>query len=101
MDFSTQSIIAFRSILFAYNYWQYTSVCRFSIVNYDNVGIDYLKGDYQLVVQDNYSYHSSDEDDDESQYRIYQVAIVTNKIKPDSNIHVSWSTNIKASDVWE
>lgn len=99
--FSSESIIAVRSILFAYNYWQYTSVDRFSIVNYDNVGVDYFKGDYQLSIQDNYSSHSNDEDDDESQYRIYQVAIVTHKIKPDANIHVSWSTDIKASDVWE
>lgn len=101
VDFSSESIIAVRGILFAYNYWQYTSVYGFSKVNYDDEGIDFFKGDYQLFVQDNYSSHSDDVDEDKSQYRIFQIAIVTHKIMPDAKIHVSWSTNIKASDVWD
>ncbi len=101
IDFSNQTIIAVRTILFAYNHWQYTSVNGFYQVNYDDEFINYLKGDYHLSFVEYYAPYSDKEDKDESQYRIYQIAIVTNKIPSDAKVHVSWSQNLKASDIWD
>lgn len=101
VDFSRETIIAVRTILFAYDHWQYTSISSFTKVNYDDEPIDYFKGDYHLSFTENYTPYSDKEDEDESQYRIYQIAIVTNKIPSDSRVHVSWSQNLKASDVWD
>ncbi len=99
VDFSTKSIIALRTILFAYSHWQYTAVTAFSQVNYDDESIKYANGDYLLTFQENYSSYSESEDADESQYRIYQIAIVTDKIPSDANVHVTWSANKSASDI--
>lgn len=94
VDFSTSTIIAVRTILFAYDHWQYTSVSSFSRINYDDASIDFFKGSYYLSFVENYSSYSDEEDADESQYRIYQIAIVTNKISSDADVHVSWSQNL-------
>lgn len=101
VDFTKETIIAVRTILFAFNHWQYTSVTGFYKVNYDDEPINYYKGDYQLPFIENYTPYSDKDDEDESQYRIYQIAIVTNKIPSDARVHVSWSQNLKASDVWD
>ncbi len=104
VDFSSESIIAVRSILFDFNLWQYSAIIEFSKINKDynfGGGMDYSKGDYILAQQDNYSSYPDSEDDDESQYRIYQTAIVTHKINPDAKVYFLWSTNIKATDVWD
>lgn len=101
IDFSTQTIIAVRTILFAYNSWQYTSVTGFYEVNYDDSPLDYLKGDYHLPFMEYYTQYAEKDDEDESQYRIYQIAIVTDKIPSDARVHVTWSQNYKAPNVWD
>jgi hypothetical protein len=93
VDFTTKSIIAVRTIMFAFSHWQYTSVTRFCQVNYGDEPISYYKGDYQLTYQDNYASYSESENGDENQYRIFQIAIVTDKIPSDAKVHVTWSTN--------
>lgn len=93
VDFATKSIIAVRTIMFAYDLWQYTAVSDFSQVNFDDEPINYSNGDYQLTLQVNYSSLPDTEYEDESQYRIYQIALVTNKIPTGSQVHVRWSTS--------
>lgn len=86
VDFTTKSIISYRTILFASDYWQYTKVKSFSLFVGDQ---DYhmIKGDYYLVIDEYYtSYDSDTVDEDESQYRIYQIAFVTDKVPSDARI---------------
>ena len=94
VDFTTSSIISIRTILLSSEYWQSTDVVRFSIFNGD---LDYhmKKGDYYLVVKENYiSYDSATEDEDESQYRICQVAFLTEKVPSDATIKLNWSLSM-------
>ncbi len=98
IDFSTESIIAVRSILDSFDYWQYSSVIGFSKINYEDATINYYKGDYHLSINDCYSkgdYLDKDQD------RIYQVAIVTHKINSDSKIHLSLGYYLKDPSLWD
>lgn len=92
VDFSTKSIIAVRTILFAYPHWQYTGITQFAQVNFDDSAIGYAVGDYQLTYQDHYNAYAIAEDADTTQYRIYQIAIVTPKLPSAARIHVAWSS---------
>lgn len=92
VDFTTKSIISFRTIMLSSNYWQYTKIKSFSLFVGDQ---DYhmIKGDYYLVFDDYYKPYDIDtEDEDESQYRIYQIAFVTDKVPSDARI--KWSQNM-------
>lgn len=53
-----------------------------------------IKGDYYLVVEEQFSSYDDPEDEDESQYRIYQVAFVTDKVPSDARIKMNWDLNI-------
>jgi hypothetical protein len=88
VDFSKKSIIAVRSGLLAYNYWQYTKVVGFEQINYDDDTINYNKGDYQISIKKSYASHSDSDDKDVSQMRTYQIAIVVDKIPSDANVHL-------------
>lgn len=93
VDFTTKSIVAFRTLMVASNYWQYTKVLGFSLFNGDQ---DYhmVKGDYYMNIEECYSRYNDEELEDESQYRIYQIAIVTDKIPSDANIITGTSSTI-------
>lgn len=93
VDFTTKSIISVRTILVSSNYWQATKVRSFSLFVGDQ---DYhmIKGDYYLVVEEQFSAYDDPEDEDESQYRIYQVAFVTDKVPSDARIKMNWDLNI-------
>lgn len=91
VDFTTKSIISYRTILLASDYWQYTKVKSFSLFVGD---LDYhmKNGDYYLVIDEYYtSYESDTMDEDESQYRIYQIAFVTDKVPSDAQIKLTLS----------
>lgn len=91
VDFSTKSIITVRPLLFAYDYWQYTEVKSFSqYVGEDDFTL--TTGDYVLTYQDHYLRYDEKIDDDESQYRICQIAIVTDKVPSDATIRLVMST---------
>lgn len=94
VDFTKKSIISIRTILLSSSYWQYTKVVGFSIFNGEQ---DYMmiKGDYSLVVAEKYSHYDSDiVDEDESQYRIYQIAFVTDKVPSDARIFLNLEQSI-------
>lgn len=93
VDFTTKSIISVRTILVSSNYWQATKVRSFSLFVGDQ---DYhmIKGDYYLVVEEQFSSYDDPKDEDESQYRIYQVAFVTDKVPSDARIKMNWDLNI-------
>lgn len=100
VDFSTETIIAYRSVLFAFNHWQYTSISSFSRFNFDDEKYDYVKGDYRLCLLEKYSPYTNEDDEDEKQYRIYQIAIVTHKIPADARLHVELGQSVTSSSVW-
>ncbi|MDE5870983.1 MAG: hypothetical protein K2H22_03415 [Muribaculaceae bacterium] len=93
MDFSSKSIISIRYLLFSVDYWQFTEILRFSQLNkeYDST---VTKGDYHIWIEESYTTHDNTEDEDESQYRICQIAIVTDKIPSDAHIIQNWSLRI-------
>lgn len=96
VDFSTQSIVTLRTVLMSSNYWLYTKVLGFSIYCGDPDGF-MNKGDYYLVVEDKYAPYDYDvEDDDENQYRIYQVAFISDKVPYDAQIKMNkiFSTSV-------
>lgn len=100
VDFSTKSIITVRTILFAYDYWQYSEVQSFSqYVGEDEISVK--TGDYLLNFQENYVRYDETADEDESQYRICQIAIVTDKIPSDASMLLRSSTNWKSEKVWD
>lgn len=88
VDFTKKSIIAVRDILFAFDYWQNTKVVSFSKYIEDDYafGGSWKKGDYHLIVENVYTRLDSDDEEDESQNRIYQVAFVTQKVPSDAKI---------------
>lgn len=88
VDFTTKSLIAVRDILFAFNYWQFTKVESFSKYIEDDYKFGFLwkKGDYNLIVDNIYTRYDVDLEEDQSQYRIYQVAFVTEKVPTDATI---------------
>ncbi len=98
IDFSSETIIAFRSILSSFDSWQYSTVIGFSRINYEDSPINYHKGDYRLAIND---YYSKEDDSKDEEDRIYQVAIVTHKINSDAKIHVVLGVGIKDSSIWE
>ncbi|MCC8120341.1 MAG: hypothetical protein LIP09_16600 [Bacteroidales bacterium] len=90
VDFSTKSIVAYRSLMFSYDSWQNTEVKKFAqYVGESDININ--NGEYIFSFQENYSKYV--EPDDESQYRIYQVAIVTDKIPSDATVQY-WSNAV-------
>lgn len=92
VDFSKKSIITIRPMLTAYDYWQYAEVKSFSqYVGEDDFTL--TTGDYVLTYQDNYLRYDDKIDEDESQYRICQIAIVTDKVPSDATIRFVLSTN--------
>ena len=88
VDFTKKSIIAVRDILFEFNYWQYSKVVSFSKYTDDDYtfGGMWKKDDYNLIVENVYTHADTSEEDDESQYRIYQIAFVTEKVPSDASI---------------
>lgn len=106
VDFSRKSIVAYRYMLLGYDYWSHCAVLGFSRYNGEADYI-YSDGDYIFNIQECYTYNSNYTNwetvcKDESQYRFYQVAIVTDKLPADANVHVISSTNIKApADIWD
>lgn len=100
VDFSTKSIITVRTILFAFDYWQYNEVQSFSqYVGEDEFSIK--TGDYMLNYQEHYVRYDEKADEDESQYRISQIAIVTDKIPSDASLLLRASTDWKSEDIWD
>ena len=91
VDFSTKSIIIVRGVLRAFHYWQSTNVVEFSQYNTDDLIYLWRKGDYKLVLEDNYTPHDPSEDTDMGQYRIFQVAFVTDKISSDAKIRINYN----------
>ena len=92
VDFSTKSIITVRPLLFAYDYWQYTEIKSFAqYVGDDDFTLTH--GDYVLSYQEHYLRYDEKIDEDESQYRICQIAIVTDKVPSDATIRLVMSTN--------
>ncbi len=90
VDFSTKSIVAVRTLLDAYDYWQYTKVLNFSLYNGEDDS--YLQhGDYVLNIDETYNSYPVEVLEDESQYRIYQIAFVTDKLPSDAQIKMTWS----------
>lgn len=88
VDFTTKSIIAQRGVLVAYNYWQSINVIEFSQYTVGDEILMWKKGDYKLVLEDNYAPHDPSENHDMSQYRIFQIAFVTEKIPSDAKIMI-------------
>lgn len=97
VDFSKNTIIAFRNILFAYDSWLSTNILYFSEYNgEDDPTIDMKKGGYHLALQNVYYRHQIDSDEDEErQMRICQVALITDKIPSDAIIRITQSTRIE------
>lgn len=98
VDFSTKSIIALRTIMFDYSRWVQCNATSFSKYIGDNDNF-LTNGDYVMNVQENYRQFNDVED--ENLYRIYQIAIITDKIPTDAHVIASISTNIKAGDIWD
>lgn len=96
VDFTTKSIIAVRDILFAFNHWQSTKVLSFSkyTEDYKTFGDFWKKGDYNLVVENVYTRLDIEDEEDESQYRICQIAFFTEKVPSDANIRLHVNTRI-------
>ena len=96
VDFTTKSIIAVRDILSAFNHWQSTKVISFSKYTEDDKssGDFWKKGDYNLVVENVYTRPDIGDEEDESQYRIYQIAFVTEKVSSDATIRLHTNTRI-------
>lgn len=96
VDFRTKSIIAVRDILTAFNHWQSTKVISFSKYTEDDktFGDFWKKGDYNLVVENVYTRPDIEDEEDESQYRIYQIAFVTEKVPSDASIWLHVNTRI-------
>lgn len=88
VDFTKKSIIAVRDFLFEFNHWQYSKVVSFSKYTDDDYtfGGMWKKDDYNLIVENVYTRADTSEEDDESQYRIYQIAFVTEKVPSDASI---------------
>ena len=94
VDFSSKSIISIRNILFSVDYWQFTEVLRFAILNKEHDSYE-KEGDYHIWIEESYTTHDSEaEDEDKSQYRICQIAIVTDKIPSDAHILLDWGTRV-------
>lgn len=96
VDFTKKSIIAVRDILFAFNDWQYTKVvsfCKYIEDDYAFGGM-WKKDDYNLIVENIYTRYDAAEEDDKSQYRIYQIAFVTEKVPSDASIWLHKNTRV-------
>ena len=94
VDFSTKSILAIRSVLFNYDYWQFTKVISFAIYNRDDSNV-IKKGEYSLFAVNYYAHFNSDEEEeDHSNWRIFQIAIVTDKIPSNAEITANWSLSV-------
>ena len=91
VDFTTKSIIAVRGVLVAYNYWQSTNVVEFSQYTTGDVLYTWKKGDYKLVFTDNYIPHDPSENEDMNQFRIFQIAFITDKIPSDAKIMIHYN----------
>lgn len=89
VDFSTKSIIAVRTILFDFPNWEYTSITGFGQLNEDDDVYGMKQGDYRMWMQEHFSNISVEED--EETYRIYQIAIVTDKVPGDAVISLIMS----------
>ena len=96
VDFSRNSIIAVRDLLQAFNYWQSAKVVNFSryIEDDKKFGNLWKKGDYNLIVENVYTRQDSEAEEDESQYRIYQIAFVTEKVPSEASIWLHVNTRI-------
>lgn len=85
IDFSKKSIIAFRSLLYGYDHLLGLDVV--SVLRYTDAEANHeYRGYYMLTLDECYSAGSDVED--ESQYRIYQVAVVVDKIPSDAKVNV-------------
>lgn len=100
VDFSTKSIITVRTILIAYDYWQYNEVK--SLSQYVGENEPSIKtGDYLLNYQENYVPYNDTADEDKSQYRICQIAIVTDKIPSDASMLLRTNNNWESEEAWD
>ena len=96
VDFTTKSIIAVRDILSSFNHWQSSKVVSFSkyIEDDKTFGDFWKKGDYNLVVENVYTRLDAADEEDASQYRIYQIAFITEKVPYDATIYLHQNVRI-------